>query len=74
MYAMMIDISSKSSMSVDEFVPWAERQPERWELFDGTPVAMFPLTRRFGDTILANAFSNSTPVSSGLDLGPAPMH
>jgi Uma2 family endonuclease len=40
----------KPSMSVDEFVPWAERQPERWELFDGTPVAMSPERIIHGDT------------------------
>jgi Uma2 family endonuclease len=32
----------KPLMSVDEFVPWAERQPGRWELLDGAPVAMSP--------------------------------
>jgi Uma2 family endonuclease len=40
----------RPSMSVDEFVPWAERQPERWELFDGTPVAMSPERIIHGDT------------------------
>jgi Uma2 family endonuclease len=40
----------KPLMSVDEFVPWAERQPERWELFDGTPAAMSPKRIIHGDT------------------------
>jgi Uma2 family endonuclease len=29
-------------MSVDEFMAWAERQPERFELIDGVPAAMSP--------------------------------
>ena len=29
-------------MGVDEFLRWAARQPERWELFDGIAVAMSP--------------------------------
>ena len=37
-------------MSVDEFVPWAELQPERWELLDGTPMAMSPERIIHGDT------------------------
>lgn len=30
------------SMSVEEFLTWAEPRPERWELVDGVPVAMSP--------------------------------
>jgi Uma2 family endonuclease len=37
-------------MSVDEFVTWAERQPGRWELLDGAPVAMAPERIIHGDT------------------------
>jgi Uma2 family endonuclease len=29
-------------MTVDEFLPWAETQEGRWELFDGVPLAMSP--------------------------------
>jgi Uma2 family endonuclease len=29
-------------MTVDEFLPWAETQEGRWELFDGVPVPMSP--------------------------------
>jgi Uma2 family endonuclease len=32
----------KHLMSADEFLVWAERQGEHWELFDGIPVAMSP--------------------------------
>jgi Uma2 family endonuclease len=32
----------KKRMSVDEFLPWAEQQSDRWELFDGVPVARSP--------------------------------
>jgi Uma2 family endonuclease len=32
----------KQRMSVDEFDAWAERQPARFELFKGVPVAMSP--------------------------------
>jgi Uma2 family endonuclease len=32
----------KHLMSTDEFLVWAERQPEQWELFDGVPAAMSP--------------------------------
>jgi hypothetical protein len=28
----------KQLMSTDEFLVWAERQGEQWELFDGVPV------------------------------------
>ena len=37
-------------MSVDEFRPWAERQPDRWELFDGVAVSMSPERVIHGDT------------------------
>ena len=37
-------------MTVDEFMPWAVGQPERWELFDGTPVSMSPERVIHGDT------------------------
>ena len=40
----------KPLMSVDEFLPWAERQPGRWELVDGIPVAMAPERVVHGDT------------------------
>ena len=36
-------------MSVDEFIAWAERLPERWELLDGIPVAMSPERVIHGD-------------------------
>jgi Uma2 family endonuclease len=36
-------------MSVDEFVTWAEQQPDRWELLDGLPVAMSPERVVHGD-------------------------
>jgi Uma2 family endonuclease len=39
----------KKSMSVDEFMPWAARQPERWELLDGIPTAMSPERVVHGD-------------------------
>jgi Uma2 family endonuclease len=32
----------RQAMSVDEFLAWAERQPERWELVEGIPTAMSP--------------------------------
>src|ERR1044072_3301361 len=40
----------KSLMSVDEFLPWAEQQSERWELFDGIAVSMSPERVIHGDT------------------------
>jgi Uma2 family endonuclease len=40
----------KPLMSVDEFLPWAERQPERWELFDGVAVNMSPERVIHGET------------------------
>lgn len=39
----------KQHLSVDEFLVWAERQPERWELFDGIPIAMSPERVVHGD-------------------------
>jgi Uma2 family endonuclease len=32
----------KPQMTFDEFLAWAEQQPDHWELFDGVPVAMAP--------------------------------
>jgi Uma2 family endonuclease len=32
----------KPLMSVDEFMVWADRQPEQWELFNGVPAATSP--------------------------------
>ncbi len=40
----------KERMTVNEFLPWAEQQPERWELFDGIPTAMSPERVIHGDT------------------------
>jgi Uma2 family endonuclease len=40
----------KERMTVNEFLPWARQQPERWELFDGVPVAMSPERVVHGDT------------------------
>jgi len=40
----------KERMTVSEFLPWATQQPERWELFDGVPVAMAPERVIHGDT------------------------
>ena len=37
-------------MSVDEFLSWGEGQAARFELFDGTPVAMSPERVLHGDT------------------------
>ncbi len=40
----------KTRMTVTEFLPWARQQPERWELFDGVPMAMSPERVIHGDT------------------------
>jgi Uma2 family endonuclease len=40
----------KERMTVNEFIPWAKQQSERWELFDGVPVAMSPERVIHGDT------------------------
>jgi Uma2 family endonuclease len=40
----------KERMTVNEFLPWAKQQPERWELFDGVPLAMSPERVIHGDT------------------------
>ena len=37
-------------MTVNEFLPWAKQQPERWELLDGVPSAMSPERVIHGDT------------------------
>jgi Uma2 family endonuclease len=39
----------KQTMSVDEFLAWAERQPDRWELVEGIPAAMSPERVVHGD-------------------------
>src|ERR1043166_6415614 len=39
----------KQQMTADEFLQWAERQPEQWELLDGVPVAMSPERVVHGD-------------------------
>lgn len=40
----------KKRMTVNEFLPWAKQQPERFELFDGVPLAMSPERVVHGDT------------------------
>lgn len=40
----------KERMTVGEFLPWARQRPERWELFDGVPMAMSPERVIHGDT------------------------
>jgi Uma2 family endonuclease len=40
----------KERMTVNEFLPWARQQPERWELFDGVALAMSPKRVIHGDT------------------------
>jgi Uma2 family endonuclease len=40
----------KPLMTVDEFMVWADRQPERWELFDGVAAAMSPKRVIHGET------------------------
>ncbi|MGA2893998.1 MAG: Uma2 family endonuclease [Xanthobacteraceae bacterium] len=40
----------KEQMTVSEFLPWAKQQAERFELFDGVPLAMSPERVIHGDT------------------------
>lgn len=40
----------KERMTVNEFLPWAKQQSERWELVDGVPMAMSPERVVHGDT------------------------
>jgi Uma2 family endonuclease len=40
----------KEQMTVNEFLLWSKHQPERWELFDGVPMAMSPERVVHGDT------------------------
>ena len=40
----------KPLMTFEEFLPWAARQPERWELLDGVAVSMSPERVIHGDT------------------------
>jgi Uma2 family endonuclease len=42
--------SRKPLMSVDEFMVWADGQPEQWELLDGIPAAMSPERVIHGET------------------------
>lgn len=42
--------TSKQHMSAGEFLDWAQRQPGRWELIDGAPLAMSPERVIHGDT------------------------
>jgi hypothetical protein len=37
------------TMSVDEFLAWAERQPDRWELLEGIPAPTSPERVVHGD-------------------------
>ena len=48
----------KEMMTASEFLAWAVQQPERWELFDGIPMAMSPERVIHGDTkyLVARAF------------------
>jgi Uma2 family endonuclease len=51
----------KEQMTVTEFLPWAKQQAERFELFDGVPLAMSPERVIHGDTKYrtARAFDNA---------------
>jgi len=40
----------KPEMTVNEFLPWAKQQAERFELFDGVPLAMSPERVIHGET------------------------
>jgi len=40
----------KEQMTVNDFLPWAKQQAERFELFDGVPLAMSPERVIHGDT------------------------
>lgn len=40
----------KTRMAVNEFLAWAKERPERWELFDGVPMAMSPERVIHGET------------------------
>ncbi len=40
----------RERMTVNEFLAWAKQQLERWELFDGVPLAMSPERVVHGDT------------------------
>lgn len=57
----------KELMTVEEFLVWAERQPDHWELFDGVPVAMAPERVVHGRTKyrVARAFEDAV-ASAGL--------
>jgi Uma2 family endonuclease len=48
-YRFAMTALRKSRMSVEEFLTWAERRPERWELLDGVPIAMSPERVVHGD-------------------------
>lgn len=51
----------KERMTASEFLAWAPQQPERWELFDGIPIAMAPERVIHGDTKyrVARAFDDA---------------
>lgn len=56
----------KPQMNVAEFLAWTDGLDERWELFDGDPVAMAPERLIHGDTKLAvaRAFQDAIAIAS----------
>jgi Uma2 family endonuclease len=54
---------AKTKMTVDEFLAWAEMQPERWELYDGVPVAMAPERIIHGDVKFCVAQALGTAIA-----------
>ncbi len=55
----------KERMTVNEFLPWAKQQPERWELFDGVPMAMSPERVVHGDTKYRAARAFDAAIAKG---------
>jgi hypothetical protein len=41
----------KQTMSVDEFLSWAERQPDRWELVEGIWLPIHPISKIWSTSV-----------------------
>ena len=65
-----MSVQPKSRISVEEFLAWAEHQPDRYELFDGEVFAMAPQRVRHAET----KFAVQVALRSGIRSAGLPCH
>ncbi len=69
-YLSWMSTPARRSMTVDEFLVWAEAQPGRWELYNGVPYAMAPERAGHGKV----KFAVQTALVQGIRKAGLPCH